>query len=170
MFKHRLWVQEHWYLCPLLHCSGTRPRLTSCLYVPILLKLKWLSESVQEEILLQQLPPMANSVKTFLFRGFCPLVGFRPFEAIFQVYEYLFLPPFNEHHVPMKIIVDSRAGKEWVLRQKPIPCLDYGYNYSLNLLSVTSCGYIRVHFQSLTGLCSSWNHLVPGLRLLASLD
>lgn len=31
---------------------------------------------------------------------FCPSVGLRPFEAIFQAYDYLFLPPFSEHFLP----------------------------------------------------------------------
>lgn len=142
MSKHRLW--EHWCLCPLLHCNGARPRLISCLYVPILIKLKCLSESMQEEMLLQQLPPMADLAKIFLHRDFFPQWDLRPLKQFFKS-----MTACSFHHAVninflMKITVGSRRGERWVLQHLPIDCLDYSYNCStIATLSSFLCLHLR---------------------------
>lgn len=45
-------------------------------------------------------PSCSRLGEDFSVQRFCPSVGLRPFEAIFQVYDYLLLPPFSEHYLP----------------------------------------------------------------------
>lgn len=161
MSKHRFW--EHWFLCPLLHCNGARPRLISCLYVPILIKLKWLSESMQEEMLLQQLPPMADLAKIFLHRDFFPQWDLSPLKQFFKSTTACSFHHAMNINFLMKITVGSRRGERWVLQHLPVGCLDYSYNCSLNLPSVPSCAYIWDSFPVVDGFAFFLK--LPGSRL-----
>lgn len=118
---------------------------------------------LQEEMLLRQLPPMADLVKIFVYRDISPSLGFKSFETIFQVYDYLLLPPCSDINFLMRITADSRRWERWVLQQEPVGCPDYSHNCSLQLPSAPSCACNWDSFPVIDGF--TFFLRLPGSRL-----